>query len=78
MTTCRLYDRVDAQLPGDLGKGLTRPLVVHRGGARDHAQASNLSQIRDQRFGHAIGEIFLRRLAGEIPQREHRNGVNSR
>src|SRR6266498_1595499 len=37
-----------------------------------------LRQRRDQFVSHAVGEIFLRRIAGKIGQREYSDGPNLR
>ncbi len=46
-------------------------LVVHHRSPRNHAQRTDLSQTRNQRLGHPIGEVLLLRIAGEIFQRQN-------
>ena len=38
---------------------------------------ADLGQIGDERFRHAVGEIFLSRFAGKILQGKDRDGVGS-
>ena len=64
-------ERVDAQLLRDRWYGFAGALVVHHGGARGHAEPANSGKIGDQLFRHALGEIFLVRLAGQIVERQH-------
>ena len=73
-----LEDRVDVQLARDLGERLRGPLVLHRRGARDHAQRLDAGEVGDDRLGHAVGEVLLRRVARDVAKREHGDGADRR
>lgn len=69
-------DAVDAQLASDVGKRTLYAFVLHGGGAGDDAERGVLSQHGDDFVGHAIGEVVLRRVTGEIRQRNHGDGMD--
>src|SRR5437879_12247665 len=48
-----------------------RSFVLHHRGA-DDPQAPDLAQLGDERLGHAVGDIFLRRVMGEVFEWQHR------
>ncbi len=58
-----LHHGVDSQLSRDFRQGAMHSFVMHRSGARNHAQRANFRQMRDQSFCESIGEIFLLRIA---------------
>ena len=65
-------NQIGAELFGDLRDRLLLLPVLHHRRARDHAEALQLREIRDERLGHAVSEIVLLRLGGEVRQRQHR------
>ena len=58
------------ELARDLRQRLALSLVVHRRRARRHAEAVHLCEVRDQRFGEAVGEIVMSRVGGEVLHRQ--------
>lgn len=44
-------------------RDLSGPFVLHNGSSRDNAQRADLSKVRYQLVGHAIGKILLRGIA---------------
>jgi hypothetical protein len=42
--------------------------------ARDHEQVSDLAELVDQLFGHAIGEVLLRRVAAHVGEGQDGDG----
>ena len=48
-------------------------LVGHDGGARDDAKIGDTGEFGDEFVGHAVGEVLLARVAGEILKRQHGN-----
>ena len=69
-------ERVDVQLLRDGRYWFADALVVHHGRARGHAKPADGGEIGDQLFRHAIGEVLLVRLAGQILERQHRDRSN--
>jgi hypothetical protein len=67
-----LEDRVHAQLARDLGQRPGHALVLHRRRARDHAERLEARELRDQRLGHAVGEVLLRGVVRDVVERQHR------
>ena len=63
-------NRLHVQLPGDLRERQRGPLVVHRGRPRNDAQGLDAGKIRDHRLGHAVGEVFLRRILRDVAKRQ--------
>ena len=49
------------------------PLEGERGISSDDEQPRNLGKISDQILGHAVGEIFLFRIARHVGERQHRD-----
>ena len=39
--------------------------------ARDHSQRPDAREIGDDRFRHSVGEVLLRRIIGDVAQRQH-------
>ena len=71
-----LHHGIHIQVARDLVQRLRLALVSHHRGPRDHTQRADFAQIRDQRIGHAVGEILLLRIAGKVHQRKHSQGMN--
>ena len=69
-------ERVDVQLLRDGRDRFAGALVVHHGRARGHAKPADGGEIGDQLFRHAIGEILLVWLAGQILERQHSDRSN--
>jgi hypothetical protein len=67
-----LHNGLNAELPGDLRRGLLGSLVALDGGARDHAESLDVYQFGDQRLGHSVGEIFLFGITGKILKGKNR------
>ena len=65
-----LENRLHVQLPGDLRERQRGPLVLHRGRPRDDPQGLDAREVRDHRLGHAVGEIFLRRVLRDVAKRQ--------
>src|SRR5271169_449147 len=72
-----LNQGIDIQLLCNFWHRLLRSLISHRRGARDDTQSTDLGQLGSQFFSHAIGEILLFRVAGEIFQRQYGQRVNA-
>ena len=66
------------ELARDLRQRLALSLVVHRRRARRHAEAVHLCEVRDQRFGEAVGEIVMSRVGGEVLHRQNRQRLLAR
>ena len=64
---------VDAKLAADLAGAFRRSLEQHRRRARDDAEPARAqpADLRDHFFGQAVAEIFLRRIAAQIRERQH-------
>ena len=65
-------DGIDSKLRGDLRQRLWRPLVVCDRRARNDFERSKPRQARDDRLGHAVGEVLLFRIARQVHQRQDR------
>ena len=65
--------RVHVQSARDLRHRLAGSLELHRGRARDDVDPAALAERADQLVGDPIGEVFLRRIAGEVRERQHGN-----
>ena len=63
------------QRPRDFRHRELRVLEVHHRCAGNHAQIMNPGEAPDERLGHAVSKIFLRRIAREIFQRQYGQGV---
>ena len=68
-------DCVHVQFARNCRQGLLCPLVLHDRSTRDDAQRADFSEVGNQLVGHAVGEEFLRRVAGQIVQRQDSNGL---
>ena len=53
------------------GSGAAGTLVGHDGGARDDAKIRDTGQFGDELVGHAVGEVLLARVAGEVLKGEN-------
>ena len=60
------------QLARDCGQRLLACFVLHCRVAGDYVQTLYSRQNSRQRLGHAIGEVVLGGIAGEVLQRQHR------
>jgi hypothetical protein len=69
-----LHHGIHAELSGDLGHRFRGARVLHHRRPRDHAQGSDLRQVGDHGIGHAVHEIVLLGLSGEILERKHGYG----
>ena len=58
------------------GSGRLRAFVLHGRGARDDAEVAILGERGDEFVGHAVGEIVLGRIAGEIVERKDGDRLN--
>ena len=58
----------------NLGSGLVRARISHGRRMRDHAERTDLGQVRGEFVGYAVGEKLLTWVGGKIGQRKHRNG----
>lgn len=65
--------RVDIQLARDIGERLRGILVCHHRRPRDDAQRLDAREIGNDRLGHPIGKVFLRRIPRDIAERKHGN-----
>ena len=73
-----LHHGIHLELPGDVRQGFVRVFVLHHRRAGDHPlQSADLTQFANELVGHAVHEIFLLCVPGEIFQRQHGNGINS-
>jgi hypothetical protein len=61
-----LDDSVDTQFARDRRQGGASALEAHDRRARDDAQPDDLRQLRDERIGHAVGEVVLFGIPGEV------------
>ena len=64
----------DAECARDLGKRTVRRLVLLDRGAGGDAESRIFGEHGDELVGHSVGEVLLRRIAGEIIEGENRNG----
>ena len=70
-------DRAHVEGAGDVPERRVRALVAHDRRPRDDAQRADLRQACDQRFRHAVREIVLLGIAGEVLEREHRDRIDA-
>src|ERR1700678_3166780 len=70
-----LDDAVDAKRSCYLRQGAASSLVLHDGRSGDNTKGRVLGQHGDQLIGHAVGEVVLRGIAGEVIERK--NGQRS-
>ena len=73
-----VHYRIDIELASDLRQWLPGTLVQHRRGSRNHPERADLAQRRNQLVGHAIGEVLLRHITGQILERQDGEGVDWR
>jgi hypothetical protein len=71
-----LDDAVDGEFFGDFGQGFVGALVAHGGGEGDDAQGGDLTEAVDELFGHAVGEVLLGRVAGEVFEWQDGDGAD--
>ena len=60
------------------GSGAAGALVGHDGGAGDDAKVGDTREFGDELVGHAVGEVFLGRVAGEVVEGEDGERVDGR
>src|SRR5260370_23059899 len=58
------------EVSSNLPQGFVCVLVLHSRSPRNNTEGTNLRQVGDELVGHAVGEIFLVWIAGEIHQRQ--------
>ena len=64
---------IDAKVHGDLGNSYVLALVLRRRLAGHDEQIAEAGELGDDLLGHAVGEIFLFRIATEVGERQHRD-----
>ena len=68
---------IHAQFAGNLRQGFPcATLVMHHRSTRDDLKSTDLGKLGDQRFGHAIREILLLWVTGEVFQGQNRERLN--
>ena len=67
---------IDVELARDLGQRLLDALVRHHRSPRDHAQRFEPGEVGNERSGHPIGEVLLRRVLRYVSQRHHGDCAN--
>ena len=55
------------------GSGRREPLSGHDGGTGDDAKIGDTGELSDELVGHAVGEVLLAWVAGEVLKRKHGN-----
>jgi hypothetical protein len=50
--------------------------VLHHGSSGDDAETGVFGEHRDQLVGHAIGEVVLRRVSGQVVEGKHSQGAD--
>ena len=71
-----LHHKTHVQLLSDFRERLADGLVLHHRPPGDHAERTDLGQVSNEGFGHAVYEILLAWVAREIIQRQHRQRFN--
>ncbi len=66
------HDTFHAQLARDLGQRLGAALVAHHRLPRDHTQRRPGGEVGDERVRHAVAEVVLRGISGQVGQGEDR------
>ena len=66
-------DGVDVELASDVGEWAAGALVGHDGGAGDDAKVGDTGELSDELVGHAVGEVLLAWVAGEVLERKNGN-----
>ena len=69
-------ERINAELPGDPRRPLTCLFEWHDRRAGDHAQRTDLRELRDEVVRHAVGEVLLFRIARQVLERQNRDRAN--
>ena len=69
-------DGVDLQFPRDGRHRLRCRPVVHDRCARDHAESVHRRKVGNELLRHPVGKVFLFRIAGQVVQRQNRDGSN--
>lgn len=64
-------DPIHSEVPGDLVQLPAACFQMKHGLTRDHPQAWDAGEFRDERIGHTVCEIFLGRIAIQIRKRQH-------
>ena len=64
-------DAVDVERAGDFRQRPVRVLELHGGGAGNDPEGGILGEHGRQFVGHAVGEVLLIRIAGEIVEGEN-------
>jgi len=62
------HDHVDFELSGSLADRTLHPFVLHDGSVGDHSQRRIFPQLCDQLVGHAVDEVILIRVRGQIAE----------
>ena len=66
-------DGVDVELASNVGEWAMRALVGHDGGSGDDAKVGDTGELSDELVGHAVGEVLLAWVAGEVLKRKNGN-----
>src|SRR5208283_4785301 len=67
---------IDAERSGYVWRGELRISETHHGGVRNDAQIVDRGEPSDECFGHAVSEVFLCGIAGQVLQRQHRQRLD--
>src|SRR5207249_9292673 len=73
-----IYNGIHFQLSRNLWQRLLGIFVSHDGSTGNHTELANLRELRDQGVGHSVREIVFPRVAGNVRERQHRDGANLR
>ena len=73
-----LENVVHAEVPRDRRDIFILSLVGERGGASRHAQIRHMRDRVQDLFGDAVAEVFVRRIAAHVNERQHRDRFHFR
>jgi len=71
-------DGVDVELAGNIGEWAAGALVGHDRSTGDDAKVGDPGKLCDEFVGHAVGEVLLRRVTGEVVKGENGEGTHGR
>src|SRR5258708_11876406 len=63
--------RVHVKLLGDCAQRRVCPTIPHRRSLGDYSETADPGQIGGECVSHAIGEVILRRVAGQVSERQN-------
>ncbi len=73
---CTFDHCVHVQLARDLRQWFVGALVAHDRSVGDDLQVSKFGELRNQVFGHAVGEVVLLGVRAQVVQGKHRQRTN--